>query len=46
MFEEIEEVRKTVPGFILEGTTKSLAPSGVDLIRTGVSISMNPCEFM
>jgi len=45
MFEEIEEVRK-LTGFILEGTTKSRAPSGVDLMRTGVSISMNPCSFM
>ena len=27
---------------ILEGTTKSRAPSGVDLIRYGVSISRNP----
>ena len=26
------------------GTTKSRAPSGVDFIRKGVSISMNPCS--
>ena len=37
-----DDNKRKPPGCSLEGTKKSRAPSGVDLVKIGVSISINP----